>query len=189
MPKDTVLAWDTAPGNNTDISGINIAEGCPAGGINDAIRAMMAQLASWVTSASGPLLKSGGAVSGPITGLGNGSTVLDGNGITRGVGYRSLPLVAKSTAYTLALSDVGQGVVTSAALTVPATSTTSFMIGDTIALYNNSAAAVSISPASNVTLRLAGSTTTGVRSISSRGLATLIKVGSDEWVISGMGVS
>lgn len=39
--------YDTTPGNNTTISGINIAEGCSPGGINNAIRQMMADIASW----------------------------------------------------------------------------------------------------------------------------------------------
>lgn len=40
--------WDTTAGNNTSIGGINIAEGCPAGNLNDAIRELMAQVATGV---------------------------------------------------------------------------------------------------------------------------------------------
>jgi hypothetical protein len=189
MARNAITEWDPAPANNSDIAGVNIAEGCPAGGINDSIRAVMAQFASWLASTAGPLLKSGGAVSGALTGIGNGSTVLDANGVSRGVGYRNIPLTAKTAAYTIALSDVGQGVSTSATLTVPANATTAFAIGDAIALYNNSGSSNSITAASGVTLRLAASSTTGTRTLAARGLATLIKVGSDEWVISGAGVS
>lgn len=42
-----VSDYDTTPGNNTTISEINIAEGCSPDGINDAIRQMMADIASW----------------------------------------------------------------------------------------------------------------------------------------------
>lgn len=189
MAKNAVTDWDAAPANNSDISGINIAEGCPAGGINDAIRTIMAQVASWLGSASGPLPKSGGAVSGAITGLGNGSSVLDGAGATRGIGYRNIPLVTKSAAYTITLGDVGQGISASASITVPANATTAFAVGDTTALYNNSGSSITVAAASGVTLRLAGSSTTGSRTLAQRGLASLIKVGTDEWVISGMGVS
>lgn len=44
MVKPNFLSWDTTANNNTDIGGVNIAEGCGPSGINNAIRAMMAQL-------------------------------------------------------------------------------------------------------------------------------------------------
>jgi hypothetical protein len=188
MAKNAVTDWDAAPSNNTDIAGINIAEGCPAGGINDAIRTMMAQVSVWLAGATGPLLKSGGAMTGAITGLANASSLIDSSGTSRGIGYRAIPLSAKSASYTLALGDVGQGISTSAGVTVPANAAIAFAIGDTIALYNNSAAAITITQASGVTLRLAGSGSSGNRTLAQR-LSTLIKVGSDEWVMSGMGVS
>jgi hypothetical protein len=189
MAKNAITDWDTAPSNNNDIAGINIAEGCPAGGINDAIRTVMAQVSTWLAGAAGPLPKSGGVMTGAITGLANGSSVIDGGGTARGVGYRAIPLTAKSASYALALGDVGQGISTSAGVSVPANATIAFAIGDTIALYNNSAAAITITQASGVTLRLAGSASSGNRTLAQRGLGTLIKVGSDEWVMSGMGVS
>lgn len=46
MTKDAVGDWDTTAANNTDIKGINIAEGCAPSTINNAIREMMAQLAA-----------------------------------------------------------------------------------------------------------------------------------------------
>lgn len=39
-------SYSTTPASNTTISGINIAEGCPPSGINDAIRQLMADLAT-----------------------------------------------------------------------------------------------------------------------------------------------
>ena len=39
--------YDTTPGNNTSIGDHNIAEGCSPGNLNDAIRQMMADLASF----------------------------------------------------------------------------------------------------------------------------------------------
>jgi len=44
MPKDKVSEWSSTPANNTDIGGINIAEGCAPSGINNAIRELMAQV-------------------------------------------------------------------------------------------------------------------------------------------------
>lgn len=139
MAKSAVTDWDVTPANNSDIAGINISEGCPASGINDAIRTLMAQVATWLAGSNAPLPKSGGPVTGAITNLGNASSVIDGGGIARGIGYRTIPLTAKSSAYTIGLGDVGQGLSTSANVTVPVNATAAFAIGDTIALYNNSA--------------------------------------------------
>lgn len=44
MAKNNVGQWDTVSANNTDVGGINIAEGCPPSNVNDAMREMMAQL-------------------------------------------------------------------------------------------------------------------------------------------------
>lgn len=48
MAKSTVQDWDIVPANNSDIGGINIAEGCPAKNINNAIREMMAQYRAYM---------------------------------------------------------------------------------------------------------------------------------------------
>ena len=44
MPKNKVSEWSSTPANNTDVGGIDIAEGCAPSGINNAIREVMAQL-------------------------------------------------------------------------------------------------------------------------------------------------
>lgn len=41
-----ITDYSTTPSANTTISGINIAEGCNASNVNDAIRQMMADIAS-----------------------------------------------------------------------------------------------------------------------------------------------
>jgi hypothetical protein len=46
MAKNSRDDWDTTAANNTDIGGINIDENCAAANINNAIREMMAQLAT-----------------------------------------------------------------------------------------------------------------------------------------------
>jgi hypothetical protein len=44
MAKNKISEFSSIPANNTDIGGINIAEGCAPSGINNAIRELMAQL-------------------------------------------------------------------------------------------------------------------------------------------------
>lgn len=61
--------YDETPSNNTSINGVNVAEGCPAGNVNDAIRQLMAdgaELANNVPDASDYLQKTGGTMTGNI---------------------------------------------------------------------------------------------------------------------------
>jgi hypothetical protein len=53
MAKTKISEFSETPANNTDIDGINIAEGCAPSGINDAIRELMAQLKDWQAGTSG----------------------------------------------------------------------------------------------------------------------------------------
>src|ERR1051325_8425988 len=188
MAKNAVTDWDVAAGNNSDIAGINVAEGCPAGGINDAIRTLMAQVATWLAASSGPLLKTGGAVTGVITGMLTGSTVQDGAGTARYVGYRNIPFTASTTGRTLALTDVGMCVPSTGTINIPTNASVAFAIGDIVAVYNNSGSSISITASGGVTLRLGASATTGTRTLAQRGFVTLLKVATDEWVAPNGGV-
>jgi hypothetical protein len=42
-----VSSWSTTAASNTTVDGVNIAENCPPSGLNDAIRAVMANVRSW----------------------------------------------------------------------------------------------------------------------------------------------
>lgn len=44
MAKNKISEWSSTPANNTDVGGIDIAEGCAPSGINNAIREVMAQV-------------------------------------------------------------------------------------------------------------------------------------------------
>lgn len=151
--------------------------------------------ASWVVGLTpafdeNALPKSGGTMTGPIAEMGNSSTIKDPDGAAQPVGYRSLPLRAASSQQTLALTDVGRGIsITTGGVIVPTNATVAFAIGDTIAVYNNSGSSQTISAAVGVTLRLAGGSNTGNRTLAQRGFATLMKVGTNEWVAAGPGLS
>lgn len=71
MSKTAVSQWDPVPDNNSDIDGINIAELCPPAGINNAIRTVMAQIATWyaslTTTIAGLMPKTGGTFTGDIS--------------------------------------------------------------------------------------------------------------------------
>lgn len=101
------------------------------------------------------------------------------------VGYKGLPQSSQAGTYTLALSDMGKHVsISSGAFVIPANSSIAFPIGATIVLFNNSASTMSLSITTD-TLRQAGTTNTGTRTIATYGLATCVKVASTTWVVSG----
>lgn len=53
MAKNKVSEWDSNAANNTDIAGIDIAEGCAPSGINNAIRTVMSQMKAFITGTGG----------------------------------------------------------------------------------------------------------------------------------------
>lgn len=136
------------------------------------------------------LPKSGGTMTGPIAEMGNGSTIKDPDGTARPVGYRNIPLRAATSQQTLALTDNGRGIsITTGGIIVPTNAAVAFAIGDTVLIHNKSGSSQTISAAGGVTLRLAGSSSTGSRTLAQRGVATLMKVDTDEWVATGAGLS
>jgi hypothetical protein len=62
MPKVKISEFSATPANNTDIDGINIAEGCAPSGINDAIRELMAQLKDFQVGSAGDPVTVGGVL-------------------------------------------------------------------------------------------------------------------------------
>ena len=48
MARVGISQYSTTPGDNSDVNGINIAEGCPPSSVNNAIRQIMADLATLI---------------------------------------------------------------------------------------------------------------------------------------------
>ena len=69
MAKNKISEWSSTPANNTDVGGIDIAEGCAPSGINNAIREMMAQVKDMQAGTDGDNFTVGGnlAVTGTTT--------------------------------------------------------------------------------------------------------------------------
>jgi hypothetical protein len=66
MPKVKISEYSATAADNTDINGIDIAEGCAPSGINDAIRTLMKQIKDLQAGTSGDTI--------PLTAGGTGST-------------------------------------------------------------------------------------------------------------------
>lgn len=107
------------------------------------------------------------------------------------VGYREAPQVSKTANYQLVLADRGKSVLmngTALTLTVPANSAVAFPVGTIVIIINVNTSPLSIAITSD-TMTLANSTTTGTRTLARNGLATLVKVTSTSWLISGAGLT
>jgi hypothetical protein len=81
MPKNKISEFSSTPANNTDIAGINIAEGCAPSGINNAIRELMAQLKDQQSGTDGDNFTVGGNL--VVTGTATGSTPTFGDSTTK----------------------------------------------------------------------------------------------------------
>lgn len=101
------------------------------------------------------------------------------------LGYRDLPNSAKTANYTFALADRGKMFTnTTGGWAIPANATVAFPIGTVLVGYNHSAVTQTVTITTD-TLRLAGTATTGTRTVAIRGMFTLTKVDTTEWIISG----
>lgn len=112
---------------------------------------------------------------------------------TDDAGYRGVPQNIQNSAYTLLISDAGQMVINTGAsahpVTVPPNGTLAFPIGTAIVLVNDGTGAVTITQGSGVVIVWVPAGTTGNRVLSQYGMATLVKVGTDRWYLSGSGLT
>lgn len=80
MAKTNITQYSSTPSSNTDINNINIDENCPASGLNNAIRELMAHLKNVDTGSQAltALSVTGGLTVGGLTTL-NGKFLIDGS--------------------------------------------------------------------------------------------------------------
>ena len=99
---------------------------------------------------------------------------------------RDVPVVANTgSSRALVLTDRGQTVPnTVGGWVIPANASVAFPIGSILWLYNSSGTAQTVSITTD-TLRLAGSVSTGSRTVAVYGLVILYKTAATEWLISG----
>lgn len=130
-----------------------------------------------VTAAAG--IELGHATDTTLTRVAAGRMAVEGVEL----GYRQLPQL---TSTTVDAGSVGKHHYVSAGVTISAST---FSVGDAITIANSSAGDITITQGASVTMYLAGTATTGNRTLAQNGLATVLCVGTDTFLISGAGLT
>jgi hypothetical protein len=125
-----------------------------------------------------------------VTGAVTGSSFADSKGDVRTIVQNS-----KSTAYTTVLSDAGKHIfhpsadTTARTWTIDSNANVAYPVGTAITFVNQHSAGVITLSITTDTMRLAGTGSTGSRTLAADGIATALKVATTEWLISGTGLS
>ena len=95
---------------------------------------------------------------------------------------------SQTSSYTVTSSDNGKYIdITTGGVTLA--TTTGFTAGQNVVVYNNSSSNQTITQGSSTTLRWAGTASTGDRTLSQYGIATILCVASNTYVIAGTGIT
>ena len=121
------------------------------------------------------------------------STVNDSAGTGYTIGYRQMPQNSQTGAtYTLVLADDGKHIYLTTGstntITVPTNASVAFPIGTVVTVVNGNSGICTIS-GPTTGLQLANGAAATTRSIATKGMATMIKVATDLWYVSGAGVT
>ena len=184
FPDATVqtTAWTGAPAT------LNVTGAATAERFNtDQITIVGNRLSTTVTNANLELEcnGSGGVVINAVADATTASTV-------KSVGYLGLPQSATATSGTLAISDAGKHIyvtTTGQAIAIPDNSSVAYPIGTTLTFIAGPSATTVLIVINTDTLRLAGSSSTGTRTLAANGMATAVKVASTLWYINGTGLT
>lgn len=126
----------------------------------------------------------------PTSGTLSGCTV-DG---TNTVGFRNVPINSQSADYTTVIADAGKVIfhpstdANARTFTIDSNANVAYVLGTVLTFINMTSQVVTIAITSD-TMYLAGTGTTGSRSLAQYGMATAIKMTSTTWIISGNGVT
>ena len=116
-----------------------------------------------------------------------GETMVGSITFAAGQTFSNIPANTQTSAYTLVASDAGKHInITNGGVTVPSGV---FSVGDAISIFNNSTNDQTITQGGSVTLFQAGTINTGNRTLAQYGLATILCVQSNSFVITGSGLT
>jgi len=178
-------------GTGIKVTGTVSASGNVTGG-----NVLTAGLISATANVTGGNVLTAGLISatGNLT-AGNISATGNISGTTAGftIGYLNIPQVAFAANATLALTDAGKHYYSTSAsnlaLTIANNTSVSWPIGATITVIERAAGNIIITPGTGVSLYYAGNATAGSRVLSAYGMATLINVEANVWMVNGSGLT
>lgn len=104
-----------------------------------------------------------------------------------------MPPITQAANYTLVLGDAGDVIIhpssdnNARTFTIPANASVAFPIG-TVISFANQVNTLTIAITSD-TMTLAGTSSTGSRTLAANGVATAIKIATTAWLISGVGLT
>ena len=169
-------------GGNTALAG-NVTVGT-VGAVSGAYHTIVGNITQ-VTSGGTQYFNTTGNISASFGNFGSGNVA------GYAIGYRDLPQITAAN-LTLIATDAGKHYYATntspTTLTIPLNSSVPFATGTAVSVVNQGTGNITIAKGST-TLYLAGNSTSANRTITSYGMATLIKVATDTWFINGTGVS
>jgi hypothetical protein len=161
------------------------------------VRGVTVQASGNVTAGNANISTSVNTLTVNTTTVNASNVTVSGNisGKTAGfaLGYRDIPQVSFSGNATIATTDAGKHFYstqsTSYILTIANNASQAFQTGSAMTIINQGTGNITVAQDSGVALYLAGNATSGNRTVSTFGMATLIKVATDTWFINGTGVA
>lgn len=148
-----------------------------------------------ITSTTGTLTIASGktlTASNTLTLAGTDATTMTFPPASASIGYLNVPINSQTSDYTAVLADSGKSLVLTSGsgvtFTIPDNGSVAYATGTVLTFINMSSSNLSIAITTD-TMYLAGSGSTGTRTLGQYGIATAIKLTSTTWIISGNNLS
>jgi hypothetical protein len=139
-----------------------------------------------IVTASGAFSAAGNITGGNLVITGNIATITTAN---YSVGYLNIPQISLAANVTTALTDSGKHYYSTSAstlaLTIANNTSVSWPVGTAISIVNRGTANIIIAGQTGVSLYLSGNASAGNRTVTTYGMATVMNVAANIWMING----